>query len=126
MHLTDTSNDKRRFTRVPFVTHISLSHNEQLLKGSVVDISFNGALLHFDTDLTIDKQTIFSSTIYFENDSNIHADLKLVHRNNQFYGFCFSEIDSDSLTYLRNIISLNLGDANACERELMSLFSYHQ
>jgi hypothetical protein len=118
--------EKRRFTRVPFVSHIALTQGDEHWEGDVVDISFNGILINFSHVLVLNKDNILLSTIHFENDTSIHANLKLAHQNGHLYGFCFSEIDLDSITHLRNIISHNLGDSHACERELMSLFSYHQ
>jgi hypothetical protein len=126
MNTIEEPYEKRRFTRVPFVNHIALSQDNQSWIGNVVDVSFNGILIHFDADSTIDPQTTVAAIIHFDNDANIHADLTLAHNYERFYGFSFSEIDSESLTHLRNIISHNLGDTKACERELISLFSYHQ
>jgi hypothetical protein len=126
MTTVEETNEKRRFTRVPFVNHIALSQGNQSWIGNVVDVSFNGVLIHLDVDSTIDPQTTVAAIVHFENNANIHADLTLAHNHEHFYGFSFNEIDSDSLTHLRNIISHNLGDTKACERELISLFSYHQ
>ncbi len=122
----DKNQDQRRFTRVPFVSHMTLRQGQHTWQGNVVDISFNGALVEA-TDLPINEQSPpLNATLTFEDNSSIELTLRLAHHHQTFYGFCFSEIDSDSLTRLRNIISLNLGDAKACERELASLFSYHQ
>jgi hypothetical protein len=126
MNTPQSLSDKRRFTRVPFVSHIALSHDGFDWEGEVVDISFNGILINFDPPTPLDTDMIVSSTLHFENDTNIQAKLQLSHHHDDFYGFCFNEIDIDSIAHLRNVITHNLGDSGACERELMTLFSYHQ
>lgn len=126
---TSDADDKRRFTRVPFVSHISLSKEKENFQweGTVVDISFNGVLVNIDTVASIDqKDAIVNATIHFGNEARIDAQLELAHHNDTFYGFSFHEIDSDSLTHLRGIIEHNLGDSATCERELLTLFRYHQ
>jgi hypothetical protein len=126
MNTPQSLSDKRRFTRVPFVSHIALSHNGVDWEGQVVDISLNGILINFDPPTPLDIDMIVSSILHFENDANIQAKLQLSHHHDNFYGFCFNEIDVDSIAHLRNVITHNLGDSAACERELMALFSYHQ
>ncbi|MGS2717460.1 PilZ domain-containing protein [Eionea flava] len=121
--------EKRRFTRVAFVSHISLSKEKENFQweGTVVDISFNGILVNIDTESSIGEMgAIINATIHFENDARIDATLQFAHHHDKFYGFSFHEIDSDSLMHLRRIIEHNLGDSSICERELLTLFRYHQ
>jgi hypothetical protein len=120
-------NEQRRFTRVVFVNHISLNKGEQQWDGTVVDISFNGILVSSDASIGVNEDDpIIGATIHFENGDRINARLVLAHHHGKFYGFSFHEIDSDSLTHLRGIIEYNLGDGHTCERELLTLFRYHQ
>lgn len=118
--------EKRQFTRVPFVSHIAMSNKHHQWQGTVVDISLDGILISFNESIDIGSDTVLSATLHFENDTQIQADITLAHHHDSFYGFHFHEIDCDSLSHLRQIISYHLGDAHACERELMHLFSYHQ
>ena len=120
-------NEQRRFTRVAFVNHVTLNKGEQQWDGTVIDISFNGILVSSDASINVtDSDPIIGATIHFENGDRINARLALAHHNGKFYGFKFHEIDSDSLTHLRGIIEYNLGDGHTCERELLTLFRYHQ
>jgi len=123
-------NEQRRFTRVTFVSHIVLQKGDEKWKGTVVDISFNGVLISCDGDINLTKNTdtadIVNAFIHFENDECITAKLELAHHHGKLYGFSLYEIDSDSLTHLRNIIEHNLTDSSICERELLTLFRYHQ
>jgi len=127
------NNEQRRFTRVTFVSHISLQQEDRQWHGTVVDISFNGVLVSCDEEITLggdhttdQTKNIVEATIHFENDAGINAKLELAHHHGKLYGFSLHEIDSDSLTHLRHIIEQNLTDSGVCERELLSLFRYHQ
>lgn len=121
-----STEEKRQFTRVSFVTQVKLSQGDQLWLGHVVDISFKGVLVNSRTSLSFDNSQAVTAEIFFENGNSMKIKAKEAHNNGQFYGFNFLELDVDGMTHLRNIIMHNLGDESACERELMSLFSYHQ
>ena len=45
----------------------------------------------------------------------------VVHHQGQDYGLACREIDLDSVTHLRRLVALNLGDAALLERELTLL-----
>lgn len=126
MESSSKADEKRRFTRVPFVNRITLSQGELQWEGTVVDVSLNGILINCEELAVMDTEKNISSTIHFENDSHIQAKLELAHHNENLYGFHFNEIDIESIGHLRNIITHNLGNGQACERELMTLFRYHQ
>ena len=122
-------NEQRRFTRVTFVSHITLQQGDRQWNGTVVDISFNGVLVSCDADIVLaesDAANIVDAIIHFENDDCITAKLELAHHHGKLYGFSVHEIDSNSLAHLRNIIEQNLVDPSTCERELLTLFRYHQ
>lgn len=121
-----SAEEKRQFTRVSFVTQVKLSQGEQLWLGHVVDISFKGILVNSRSPLTFDNEKPVTAEIFFENGSSMKVKAEEAHNNSQFYGFHFLEFDVEGMTHLRNIIMHNLGDESACERELISLFSYHQ
>jgi|GEM_PF-1865925 len=149
-----SENEQHGFSRVPFVNQVTLSdipydtaseakvttkfdppppsinnsNHYRDWQGTVVDICFNGILINGrslpNTPLNTTESSI-ASTIHFEGGINIHANLDLVHQHDDFYGFRFSEMDTDSLKHLKELVMSNLGD-DACQREVMSLFSYHQ
>ncbi len=121
-----TTQEKRQFTRVSFVTQVKLSQDEQLWLGHVVDISFKGILVNSRTPFTFNSEKPVTAEISFDNGTSMKIKSEQAHTNGQFYGFRFLEMDVDGMTHLRNIIMRNLGDDAACERELISLFSYHQ
>ncbi len=116
--------EQRRFTRVPFVNGVTLTSNGQSWQGTVVDISFNGVLINCK-EFSEETSSIIGE-INFESNLTITAELKLVHHNANLYGFCFEDIDTDSVGHLRRLLTLNMGSESTCERELIALFRYHQ
>ena len=117
------NDEKRQFTRVPFVIQVHLSQNEQLWLGHVVDISFKGILVTSSSPFAFDEQQPIVADISFDNGSNMKIKALQAHNNEPYYGFKFLEMDLDAMTHLRNIIMLNLGDDSACERELTALYN---
>ena len=121
-----SNNDKRQFTRVPFVSHIHLSQTGDHWQSQVVDVSLKGILIDIDSQQTINTESPVNAVIRFENESEIQATMTLSHHNGRLHGFQFTEMDSDSISHLRNLITHNVGNTEACDRELMTLFRYHQ
>lgn len=126
MNPAQSITEKRRFTRVPFACDIVISQEPHLWIGTVVDISFNGILVNAKFDTEFDPNATFNTTVTFDNGEQFNVTASLIHHNNHFYGFRYKQVSTEDLHHLRNLIMLNLGSDTACERELLSLFSYHQ
>lgn len=123
---TNAAPDKRQFTRVPFVTQVTLIQDNQLWLGHVVDISFKGILVCNSFPLNFDSKRPVVAEIGFDNGATLTVKSLLAHSSGKLYGFKFLEMDADGMKLLRNIIMINLANDTACERELIALFSYHQ
>ena len=48
-------------------------------------------------------------------------DVEIAHRENDELGLNCKDIDVDSITHLRRLVELNLGDPELLERELSAL-----
>lgn len=119
-----TNTDHRKFTRVDFDTDLELIQGDKHLACELVDVSLKGILV------TEPKNGIFSESIPTEAviqlspDISIHMQVSLVHQQDQLLGFICNSIDLDSAKHLRRLIELNLGDDEACERELSEFANY--
>ena len=51
--------------------------------------------------------------------------VELVQQSLEQLRFSCHSIDIDSISHLRRLIELNIGDADACERELYELVGTH-
>jgi hypothetical protein len=61
--------------------------------------------------------------LYLANDILIEIPAILTHSQPPQYGFTAGEMEIDSITHLRRLVELNLGDEALLERELEQLLS---
>ncbi|MCP4597224.1 PilZ domain-containing protein [Neptuniibacter sp.] len=121
--MTTTETERRRFTRVTFDATTELEHEGSNWEVKLVDISFNGILVKSEQALALSKGDEVQATIHLlGNDITIKTPATLAHTNELVYGFLIENLDLDSLTQLRRLIELNLGDEALLEREMDHLF----
>lgn len=115
---------RRHFTRIPFDTAYRLrpAQGDQRWRGSVIDLSFKGALLHVAADFAAELGEAFALELILGREGlTIHMQVKLAHRHEHLAGFVCELIDLDSMTHLRRVLELNLGDPHLLERELTEM-----
>lgn len=123
MATTSPARDRRRFLRIQFdgTTRIILPDSMQTVE--LLDLSLKGALIHSEKPLPITPEQNFTLRIDLAGRSQrLVFDTSLVRAMDQDYGLRFDNIDLDTLTHLRRLMELNLGDENLLERELEQLF----
>ncbi|MDR0528395.1 MAG: PilZ domain-containing protein [Zoogloeaceae bacterium] len=125
-------NNRRRFTRIQFDTLAELSLQEgTLFAARVLDISLQGALVQITEPAASIKPGMacslaldLSGEVESGNEeefSGILMQMEVAHVNGQDIGLKCTEIDLDSITQLRRVVELNLGDESALFREFESL-----
>lgn len=119
-------NERRYFSRVAFHTWTELSQQGKSWQCELLDISLKGLLLGepegFDADAT---QPLFAKVLLSDS-AVIEMKVEVVrHQDNQL-GLVCKVIDVESISHLRRLVELNLGDPNAAERELHELMECHQ
>jgi hypothetical protein len=114
--------DKRRFTRIIFSTVASLKIGDKAYETSLVDLSLKGALIKSENDLSeyTDKDCTLSFTL---PDTEISIELFgfIAHVEKQNIGIACTKMDLESVSHLKRLITLNLGDEDFLNRELASL-----
>ncbi len=117
------ADDRRRFRRVTFDAQTRLYQGDQIWDTQLQDISLRGILVQRpDTFDQADPSAPFEATIKLaDSDHTIIMSLELAHQNNGLLGLKCDYIDLESVTYLRRLIELNLGDHTLLERELSAL-----
>jgi hypothetical protein len=111
---------QRRFNRIPFDVTARLQSAEHLWEGQLVDISLHGALIRTDETVhTNDGQLLL--TVQLEGGPSIYMDVEIAHREGNETGLRCKDIDVDSITHLRRLLELNLGDSELLQRELSAL-----
>ncbi|MDP3538356.1 MAG: PilZ domain-containing protein [Azonexus sp.] len=116
-----TSN-RRQFSRISFQTQARLFLPNGEFAVELVDLSLKGALICPIGDLFV---TVGSNcTLKFrlnDSETSIRMECTIVHHQGSYFGLACREIDLDSVTHLRRLVALNLGDEALLERELSLL-----
>jgi hypothetical protein len=116
-----TSN-RRQFTRIPFQTQAALFLANGEHPVDVVDLSLKGALIRPQGDLYVTIGSNGILKIHLEGAvAAIRMEVAVVHHRGSCFGLACREIDLDSITHLRRLVALNLGDEALLERELRTL-----
>ncbi len=116
------SDDRRRFTRIPFDAHTSLQQDDWCASVQLVDLSLRGLLTLQPADWQVQRgKAPFIAIIDLSEGSQIRMEVHLVHAEEGLLGFECLHIDLDSISHLRRLIALNLGDEALLERELAAL-----
>lgn len=121
--MTTPETERRRFTRINFDAATEVKHGDDSWQATLVDISFNGMLLTTETAIDLEIGASVDLTVHLLGDDvTINTPAVLAHKDDDQYGFSIENLDLDSLTQIRRLVELNLGDEALLERELDHLF----
>ena len=126
MNKKHDTDDKRHFSRILFDARCTLHQGDSEWRVELLDVSLRGILINC-TDLSnADLEKPFESIISLSDaGESIIMSLQLVHQESTHLGFECQYIDLDSITHLKRLVELNLGDPNLLHRELGALSLYH-
>ena len=114
--------NRRQFSRIPFQTEARLFLPTAECLVDLVDLSLKGALIRPNEPTFIAVGSQGTLKIRLDDmDTMIEMETTVVHHEDEFYGLACREIDLDSVTHLRRLVALNLGDEAMLERELSVL-----
>lgn len=120
------SAERRRFSRIPFpaTAHIKAYKGDLHLNCDVIDISLKGILISLPVDWNGEMHDKYKIDLLLENAQlviNMYASV--AHIDNDSVGFLCEHIDLDSISHLKRLVELNLGDEELLHRELSALIS---
>jgi hypothetical protein len=120
------SAERRRFSRIPFpaTAHIKAYKGELHLNCDVIDISLKGILISLPTGWLGEMNDKYKVDLLLENAQlviNMYASV--AHIDNDSVGFLCEHIDLDSISHLKRLVELNLGDEKLLHRELSALIN---
>lgn len=115
--------NRRQFTRVLFSMTAKLTVDDSQFDVKIHDISLNGALLYFDCGEAILTRKIGLLSFQLDNssDAEIVMNIAVVHQEANEIGVQCNAIDITSVSLLRRLIELNLGDDEQLHKELSQL-----
>jgi PilZ domain len=122
MNLQALDTDKRHFNRIAFDSPVVLRQEDNEWKSKLVDISLKGALILEPDNWKQNDNDDYQLSIQLDNsDIEINMDVKLAHAENEQIGFHCEHIDIDSVTDLRRLVELNLGDEELLNRDIANM-----
>ena len=115
--------DRRRFSRIHFDAMCEL-HTETLnCPVQLIDISLRGALIEsMGQPISLKTGDKVRLLIYLANDVLIEMHATLTHIHGQQFGCKAEEMELESVSHLRRLVELNLGNEDQLERELEHMF----
>lgn len=118
-----SSTERRTFSRITFDADTTIRQGEHSWSVVLVDISLKGLLIEEPFGWNIDNDQPITTSIRLGNDADniITMTARFRHQENKHIGFECCKIDIESISRLRRLIELNLGDPELLERELASL-----
>lgn len=120
--MSDTQ--RRLFTRIRFHSAASLSMDGQAMECEVLDLCLKGALLGLNADQTPTVgQACRLRLPLDEAGTAVVMEGEVVHAEDGHVGMVCRTIDLDSLTHLRKLAELNLGDDALLNREFSALIA---
>ncbi|MFQ5650678.1 MAG: PilZ domain-containing protein [bacterium] len=119
--------ERRRFSRIKFVTDVQVEYGKHTFEAELLDISLQGVLLQFKepAPLEIDLgDTCDLHLVLAPSEIRLQFSMKLVHNKTGQFGFNFLSEDIETMAHLRRLIELNLGDEGKVTRELPFLLKH--
>jgi len=114
--------ERRQFNRVNFNAEATLHSNGDNLACRIIDLSLHGALITLTNPADLQSGNLYNLEIPLsDSGEKILMELTLAHQSQRQLGLECHHIDLDSITHLRRLVELNLGDSNLLERDFEAL-----
>lgn len=119
--MSEFATERRRFQRIAFDAATEIAQGERRWTVSLHDVSLKGLLVKRPRDWNGDADHPFQATITLDDGTCLRMEVVLTRNRDDLLGFVCRHIDLDSISHLRRLVELNLGDESLLERELASL-----
>jgi len=118
------TDERRQYSRIAFHAPAQLIFSDTQYDVVVLDLSLKGALLKLSGDilLKLDSHCVLRVTLS-DMDDQINMQARVAHIEGKNVGIICLNIDLDSVTHLRRLVELNIGDPELLERELSALIN---
>ncbi len=119
--MPDNTSEKRHFHRIFYNSDVTISSDSNIYSCKLIDLSLQGCLLRFDTPWTHSADALYTLKLQLSEECDITMKLSVAHVVDNTVGFKCEHIDIDSISHLRRLVELNLGDSELLERDLLAL-----
>lgn len=117
----EQSSERRRFRRIAFDAITTLAQNGREWPVQLLDLSLKGLLVQRPAHWHGHSDEPFDVDVQLDKDTRVSMQVRLAHADHDQLGFVCEHIDLESISHLRRLIELNLGDPAELERELGAL-----
>ena len=120
------TDERRHHSRIAFHTPATLVFPERSLDVVVLDISLKGALIRLPAGSAIESGALCLLHVQLNEtgiNDRISMEARVAHGEGRYAGLLCVTIDLDSVTHLRRLVELNLGDSQLLDRELSALIA---
>lgn len=118
------SEEQRRFQRILYDAKLQIEFSRRTLTAHLIDLSLHGCLIEFENGLPdeLESDRTYPIHIRLNEETKISIFATLAHlRSENLAAFVFQEMELESITALRRLVELNLGDSALLERDMRSL-----
>ncbi|MBX9847786.1 MAG: PilZ domain-containing protein [Rhodocyclaceae bacterium] len=124
--MTTTSHERRRFWRANFHAGAKLLTDLAEYKVQIVDLSLKGALVTLPEPANVGTQENCRLQLTLADDVSITLWGRIAHVAGLQIGIRCESMDLDSVTHLRRLVELNVGDPVLLEEEISFLIQPEQ
>lgn len=118
--------DRRHFLRFALEAEVQIDNAQGTYPAQLLDISLNGALVTLPPGCPRLEGGPARLAIHLpESDVVITMEGRVAHHDTNVLGYHCEHIDLASISHLKRLIELNLGDEGQLERELSELIAVH-
>lgn len=119
---SQAANEHRHHQRILFETPVRMIIKGEKIRSTALDLSLKGALVKRPDGWPADVGDSGVLQIELNNgEVVIEMEVTVAHCEDEHVGFHCDHIDIDSITHLRRLVELNLGDEELLNRELAHL-----
>lgn len=124
--MSEKSEEKRRFHRIFYHAdaQLALAGGGEPQRCKIVDLSLRGCLLELTEPLVGIGNQPYELKFELSAEAVIRMEIVATHIQGNQAGFRCAHIDIDSISLLRRLVELNLGDSELLERELSALGNF--
>jgi hypothetical protein len=112
---------RRAFTRIFFDAETVVMQDDHIWPVQLVDISLRGILIGILPDQVLNPEKPVDVSIHLGGGIEICMEARIANQRRDMLGLTCEHIDVDSMTHLRRLVELNMGDTSLLERELHAL-----
>ncbi|MCU7852089.1 MAG: PilZ domain-containing protein [Candidatus Thiodiazotropha sp. (ex Monitilora ramsayi)] len=115
------TNERRRFHRILFDAPTTIESDGVIHQTTLLDISLKGALAKAPPNWQPRAGELVSISVQLDENTAINMQALCAHIEADTVGFLCDEIDMDSISLLRRLVELNIGDETLLQRDLAAL-----